>query len=648
MTSWSKFILITCIMLISMPGRTNAQQTFGEVLAIAEGPATDDSTRIAMYLKAGRMMRPTSQDTALSMMQRGLTLAENTRHFRMAWVIYDAMADYHRSLGHFGRCLELTTLALPRALDIGAYKEAGTLLQTRAAALAEQGKTTAAIKDYHRSIQYHEKAGYQKGVAMTTTNLGSIYYLIDQRDKALHYYKKGLQIQLQLGDSNSAALTYTALGQLYHDLRNIDSAQYYTEQGYAILALRPGLTNAKFKNVLSSFDYAMERNDIKRAEKWLSAAKDIATTEGSSFKQAQVYSGQATIAEKKGNTALAIRLLERALEGYLEHGHVQLLSQSYQSLSRYYERSGQYEQAYSMLRKHKQMQDSLYSTESAATIDEMNQKYETEKREKELAQKEHQLAEKDSQLKLLYVVVAAGILLVGAITGLFLQSRKALSLRTRIMAEQREREQLQALITGEEKERTRIARELHDGLGGILAASQMKLSSMATGNGQLPQLRETESLIATAAMEARRIAHNLLPATLTRLGLDEALREFCQSVQQTAPITVSYAAINMTSRLQPHVELAIYRIVQELLTNIVKHADATQATVQLQRHGNLLNITVEDNGKGLPEVQTSGGMGLENIRSRISYLKGTFNIRRDKQGGTSAFAELPLDQHNTI
>ena len=143
-------------------------------------------------------------------------------------------------------------------------------------------------------------------------------------------------------------------------------------------------------------------------------------------------------------------------------------------------------------------------------------------------------------------------------------------------------------------------------------------------------------MLDTSIKELRRVAHNMMPEILTRFGLDEALKEYCNTINATKLLTVKYQSHGMTARMDKSSEIIIYRIIQELLNNTLKHAAAKEAFVQLIREDSRLNIVVEDNGKGfnanLPE--NNKGAGWANIRSRVEYLKGQLDIHSEQGKGT--------------
>lgn len=143
-------------------------------------------------------------------------------------------------------------------------------------------------------------------------------------------------------------------------------------------------------------------------------------------------------------------------------------------------------------------------------------------------------------------------------------------------------------------------------------------------------------MIDTSIKELRRVAHNMMPEMLTKFGLDEALREYCNTINATKLLTVKYQSHGMTARMDKSSEIIIYRIIQELLNNTLKHAAAKEAFVQLIREDSRLNIVVEDNGKGFDAnfSENNKGAGWVNIRSRVEYLKGQLDIHSEQGKGT--------------
>lgn len=143
-------------------------------------------------------------------------------------------------------------------------------------------------------------------------------------------------------------------------------------------------------------------------------------------------------------------------------------------------------------------------------------------------------------------------------------------------------------------------------------------------------------MIDTSIKELRRVAHNMMPEMLTKFGLDEAVKEYCNSINAAKLLMVKYQSLGMDNRLDKSTEILVYRIIQELLNNTLKHSGATESFIQIIKEGNRLNVVVEDNGKGFDtaSLEKNKGAGWTNIRSRVEYLKGQLDIHSEPGKGT--------------
>jgi signal transduction histidine kinase len=206
---------------------------------------------------------------------------------------------------------------------------------------------------------------------------------------------------------------------------------------------------------------------------------------------------------------------------------------------------------------------------------------------------------------------------------------------------------LNSIIEGQEMERKRIARELHDGIGPLLSTLKIKLSNiegelLGPGNEDL-QARFANSyrLIDEASDDLRSISHNLLPKVLLDFGLIEALESLADKIRTTKNIEITYIFTGSPQRFDQVVELGIYRVCQELINNTLKHARAKSITLQLVKLEHMLRIIYEDNGVGFNPLENRPGLGIMNIENRINALRGVMNIDSLPRKGMTAMIEVP-------
>ena len=224
-----------------------------------------------------------------------------------------------------------------------------------------------------------------------------------------------------------------------------------------------------------------------------------------------------------------------------------------------------------------------------------------------------------------------------------LNREKELSLNEKINALKREKEltSLYAMMEGEENERKRIARDLHDGLGGSLSSIKMRMERIAEGKNDTAELSKINILIDNSIKELRQVAYNLVPETLLKLGLDQALHDLCINYS-SYNIAINYHSSQIDEKIiKPH-QITIYRIIQELIHNIIKHSKATHAIVECSQNENLFLITVEDNGQGFNKLslEKNKGIGLRSLKNRIELLDGKLEINSNESEGTNIYIEL--------
>ncbi len=207
----------------------------------------------------------------------------------------------------------------------------------------------------------------------------------------------------------------------------------------------------------------------------------------------------------------------------------------------------------------------------------------------------------------------------------------------------------EAVLKGEEQERTRLAKDLHDGLGGMLSGIKFSLNNMK-GNlimthDNAQAFERSIDMLDSSIREMRRVAHNMMPEVLIRYGLNDAVKEFCSEIDQSGVVHINYQSVGMEKiNIEQTVSITIYRIVQELVNNAIKHAMAKNVLVQLHfaQAEILLAVTVEDDGKGFDKaaLKQSSGIGWSNIQNRVEFLKGKLDVNSAPGKGTSVLIEV--------
>ena len=255
---------------------------------------------------------------------------------------------------------------------------------------------------------------------------------------------------------------------------------------------------------------------------------------------------------------------------------------------------------------------------------------------------------KNERAKQFYFISSVSLVLLSfGIWYFFRQKQKIKNKEIITLQQQKEISKLEALIDGEEKERIRLAQDLHDGINGDLSSIKYHLSSinsMQFSNENKKMLDKAIEMIDFSCDQVRNISHNLSPTTINDFGLITSLKNYCSKLESFHPIKINFQNFGNDIQLSKNSETVIYRIVQELVNNIIKHAEATEALVQINSHDDNLFITVEDNGKGIKNSQKNEGIGLKNIASRVAFLNA--NLEKEHNSNGTTFT-LNIDLNNT-
>jgi two-component system, NarL family, sensor kinase len=298
----------------------------------------------------------------------------------------------------------------------------------------------------------------------------------------------------------------------------------------------------------------------------------------------------------------------------------------------------------------KSLVKNLLSQKSA----DLEKKYETEKKETQIkklvAEKKVQQLSIRQKNTLNYILIgsAAAFLIISLlIYGNYKNKQKLQQQRINELENEKQLTATEAVLKGEEQERTRLAKDLHDGLGGMLAGIKYSLNTMKENLIMTPAnaqaFERSMDMLDSSIKEMRRVAHNMMPEALVKFGLDAALKDFSNDINRSGALQVSYQSIGIENAdIEQITAITVYRIIQELLHNTMKHAAARSAIVQVAKSNGQITITVEDDGNGFDaEILTQPkGIGWSNIQSRVEYLKGKLDIQSEPGKGTSVYIEL--------
>ncbi|BAV08635.1 sensory box histidine kinase [Filimonas lacunae] len=645
-------------MLFLFPLAASAQQ-----LTRPEGSNLQDTAAIHRLLKTGRSIKHSFPDSAFYYFNKALIGSYGANYSEGV-----VLAQYELSRWYYNSNIQLSINSACAALTEFEKEHLtnNTLKCQVYLALAKAYEANAKI-DSAAYYYYYLNEEVDKGrikdpyfeVSLYTTLalfwLNSDNQLDPEFAKPLkNFIDKAQHTLNQLPDNSSTNASFYQLQAIYYlSINRYDSARFYLQKQLALCENTTPMPSSMASVLLNiSNAYVMEHKPgeaIPYINRVRSTYKSI-PTQDRYYITANLHLADVYFQQKKYGEC--IRILDSTWH-YCKVNFVNKdVADAYKIYGDSYEKLGMKDQALT----YKNLYITLY--DSLAKRDRLNMSYKMESRYR-LAEKDKKLAEQnltisqaenDARRKNFWVAAISFLaILMILVAILWLRNiRHAQRLQTYQFEKQMEISRLTYTIQGEEKERRRIAAELHDGIVGLLVAAKINLNLVKKEYHFSNESNFTEGLqlIDQAASDLRKTAHNMMPEILMQDGLLKALEQFCNSIAANNTTSIYFEIVGTPVKLKSSLELALYRIVQELVHNIIKHARATEAMIQINFFENELSITVEDNGVGMDVHTTTQGIGIKSIYDRVKAINGNITIESGYSKGTSIYINLDLHKEN--
>ncbi len=502
---------------------------------------------------------------------------------------------------------------------------------------------------YHKAIYFSETLGRENFLGRIVGNLGKVYRKLGDYDNAHKYLNMSLELDIKNEDLYNLPTTYSRLGNLAFEEKNHKTAQeYYTlaDSVYRLIDDALGIHD----------NYVNQANLLKNQGKYKAAIAN--QKKALSYYRQQDYS-EGMIAAWQGMASVYSEMLltEKALVYY---DSCMLLANSIQDLNRQkevlenifqiYSQSGNYKYALLTYTHFQHINDSIFNLEKTEIINNLLLKYEKEKDQLKILNLENENLKRIKQRNLLFFI-GVGVVIIALLLIFFwvYKSRK-----NRIITDQKikqleeEKKYLAArfLVEGQEQERKRVAMELHDNLGVLLSVTKMQFTAIRDKSPDNKALiNKATKFLEQASSDIRKISHNLMPGLLTKLGLFEALEDFFETLNEANDIDARIEVVGPIERLPENTEIMIYRMVQEMVNNTIKHAKADKIDLTFIIHPDEIDISYYDNGKGfdVKEILSQKTMGIQSIHSRVKFLDGIIKIDSSPGNGTVYRICIPLN-----
>jgi len=584
----------------------------------------------------------------------------------------------------FGR--EYLTLT-EKSKDSSQVAEAANLLTV---ALYRKGLYDDALRMNTRAYRIRKAGGDLRQIGSSLNKYVNIYSDRVMLDSALKYGIESARIFELLGDSGNLAICYNTISSVYQKERDWEASLNYGLLAYE-LASEIGFDYA-MGGAAGNLGVASEALDrLEESIRWYEIAQKAFEKTGSLPDLATVYNNLGFVYRRKGNLDHAKRNYERALlmaeemnerNGIAHYsanlggiynalrnyaaaaplfgralkiaeeenlGRIRL--QCYDGLAEVFARRGNQDEALAFFRKYIDLKDSLYNEERSAQLATMRTKYETEKKEQEnlFLKTENEL--KDRRNRAILGGSVAVIVLLSLSSLLYYQSfrrQQELRLQQELLRE-RERGMI-AVFDATEEERRRIARDLHDGIGQQLSGLKLgwdglrhKLAEKDPASSDT--INTLSEVLDESAREVRQLSHQMMPRTLQEKGLLPALEDMIRKSLSQSGITFRIEHFRVAgARFNPRAEVGLFRVAQELISNIIRHSEASEVSVQMLKNRDRIVLIVEDNGRGFSPSQAKDGIGMLNMASRLTTLGGELTWESGPLRGTVATVRVPVSQ----
>jgi two-component system, NarL family, sensor kinase len=603
--------------------------------------------RISLYAEISETARNVFPDTSFYFAKQAMLLAEETGNATGRLKAYTAMGRVLHVRGSYDLSIKYHKEALDLAQGEKNDSMAAVSLNGIGNSLWQLGRHAEALENLFSALRIRERLNDTRGIILCKTSIGMVY----QTEEKLQLAEKYIHEALDLIDKKEEPdLQLSSM----HTLANIYGMQGKIKEAFAVDKEGIQIAEERDNEVAKSLFYDNIGNcylyntppDYQRAIEYFQKTLAIDSAFGNRKQMSDSYSNMGSVFFEQKKFADAIPFLQRSLALADESGYTQGKLKVFQMLSTAYRQSGRGDEAYASLQSAIRVKDSFITASSEAKMAEMQTLYETEKKQQKITLQQEQLSKKNY---ILWGIIAVALLL--GLLGVSYYRRTQLKQKAKHQEAIIDQQDLatRAVIEAEEEERQRIARDLHDGIGQMMSAAKMNLSAFEAGmDGKDDQDRESLhkiiGLVDESCREIRTVSHNMMPNALLKSNLATAVGDFLDKIDKST-LKIHLYTTGLDEHLDTNTETVLYRVIQEAVNNVLKHAKASVLDISLVKDADGISATIEDNGRGFDATDPSknAGIGLKNIRKRVDYLKGHVDFDSAPGRGTVVSLHIPAE-----
>jgi|694.fasta_scaffold01574_5 signal transduction histidine kinase len=649
-----RFLLLflpVCTMHVSYAQNNSVKDSLWKIIQEEK----TDTNKVMSLLQYGELFETSNPDTALWYYDQAKRLAEKTQYKQGLSTCISYTIVILNNQGKFREALELCKENLKLWEGTGNQQQLAAAYINIGSEWQYLSDLESAADSYIKALQYAEQIGHQNSQRIANNNLASVFNSLGQSEKGLYYARKALLIAQVLNNDYAIASSLINIATSETNLKKNDSALLH-------FSLVEKLGEKMRDDIIRMDGWLGRADNFKALKKWTSAEelykKTIEQALISEAPEYQLYGcmGLSDLLIKTKRYPAAQTYINTGIPLAQSLGTRLELKDLYLRASELNEANGNIVSALGWHKQFVLLNDSLLNEKNTANINLQEIKYETARKQAQIKELETERKVQKLTIKqknLFNYILLGSSLSILAIALLSLRNyRHRRQLQNQRITELEKEKQLlatEAVLKGQEEERSRLAKDLHDGLGGMLSGVKYSFSNMKESLTTTPEhlqvLERGIDMLDASINELRRVAHNMMPEALLKYGLSSALKDFCTGINGSGVLKVVYQSYGMDDlNIEQASSVTLYRVIQELLNNVIKHAGATSVLVQATKEGNKLFLTVEDNGKGFDTalLNEANGMGWINIQNRLDYLKAKLDVQSAPGKGSSIYIEYDI------
>ncbi|MEO6317022.1 MAG: sensor histidine kinase [Chitinophagaceae bacterium] len=636
------FLLIGCIMpLFAQPGANR------DSLLNLLGKAKPDTNKVQLLYKLAFYYEMNNLDSCSFYLQKTKALSDSLHYTKGEYLYHERSSVFSYTKGNYTAAMEHANVGLALARQLKDSVLVAIMLNNIAISYSF-------LEKYHEQLDYTLQVKRVIEALKDSAKLSPLYHNLANCYLNIAQYRKSADCALYSIKLYSVYKkrndyinrVYGTLAGAYENLAKRDSALYFIERAEAA-SLK---NNDKYALVVLYMQHCNLFANLGQFDKMMVLAQQSAVLAEALQSTQVMASAKYAIAAANfytGNNAAAGKYIREAIAMAKKDSLTDDLQNSFALLSYIAAREGNFKSLIDARKSWDSIRETALNEQIVKSTAEMESKYEAGKKDNQITLQHAQL---EKRQLFIYLLVGSGVLLLTIFLLSYRAYRNKQKLQQQRINELEISQQLtatEAVLKGEEQERTRLAKDLHDSLGGMLSGIKYSMNTMKGNLVMTPENAQafdrSVDMLDSSIKEMRRVAHNMMPEALIKFGLDTALKDFCNDIYQSGALKVNYLSIGMeNTAVDQTTAITIYRIVQELVNNSIKHASAKNAIVQLTKTNGQLAITVEDDGKDFDTgiLKNSRGIGWSNIQHRVEFLKGKLDIHSTPDSGTSVLIEI--------